>query len=292
MVPAFIPPEIAARHNHKIVRKAVYVAETGFNSRFHLARPHRDAEEILIWRTMEMFLLRARQVDTDGNALPALDYRRADHLQVLLSLWLVMIAIVDFKTWKLREPDHDLAKKSPWPTVWRLAELAGLIPKDRPYDPSNPPPCVERAMATFRNMGLIHFTKQERRLADGKWESTGGALRKLKAKVLARVGGMFGKLIRSQVHFNKKKKAQQEQAELEEENAIELIDAPPPSPPANEEDADAARYANQRTTPGQPAPSEIEAVMRELGTADWAAASLEVRRRHEGRRPARPPPDE
>ncbi|HEU0081867.1 MAG TPA: hypothetical protein VFQ87_03270 [Bradyrhizobium sp.] len=286
-------PAWVRKHRHPIVQAAIVMAEAAFKDRFNLQRSQRDTDGELIRRSLDAFLLRACAPDAEGKGL---NYRRADHLQVLLSMWLVMLGCLDFKTWRLREPDHELAKKSPSPTVWRLAELAEEIPADRPFDPADPPDCVERALRTFRRT-FLYFTKQERTTKDGEWVSTGGALRKLKAKILARFGGKFGRLVRVQQKTNKEQRAQRDQAEAEELTATEEMDRPPPSPSEKEAAAAAAaeRYAHQRTTRGTPSPAEVEAVLAELGIdvatatgADYARAMAEVRRR-EGRAP--PPPD-
>jgi len=253
-----------------------------FNDRFNLRTARRDQHGAILRDALDLVLKRWY----DGADAP-LDYRRADHLQVMLSVWQTIIACVDYRTWEIREPDHQRAKRSPHPSQLRIAELAGLLPPG--YDRTDPPDRVERAFMWLRRIGVISFTKQHREpKPDGSgWQSTGGALRRLKVKVLCFFGGEFAALVMGQDKANKKHAAQRQQREAEFRSAVESMDDTPligrPSPPLPAPEGEGEASAQRYFSRGQPPPDLVEEIMREQG-CDWPEAVAEARRRDRERR--------
>jgi hypothetical protein len=216
----FRVPGFAARHRHPLVVSAIELAREAFSDRFDLRRPVRDRWGNVIREALHMFLCRATgrpATRRDGQPFKSaedLDGRRADHFQTMLSLWVTMIAVADFETWELREPVRELAKTSPHPTMLRLAELADLVPEK--HGLTDAPDNVWRARAELENGGILSFTKEWRvEKEDGSHYSAGGALRRLSHKVLAAVGGPFGREILDQIDATKKKRAQRKQEAAE-----------------------------------------------------------------------------
>jgi hypothetical protein len=265
----FRVPAFAGRHRHEVVIAAVELAREIFSDRFNMRRPVRDRWGNVIREGLHMFLCRPKPVAADE-----LDRRRADHLQTLLALWVTMLAIADFDSWELREPDRELAKASPHPTMLRLAELADLVPAN--HGLSDAPDTVWRARAELERGGILSCTKEWRvEKEDGSHYSAGGALRRLSYKVLAAIGGPFGRLVLGQVDAAKKRRAQRAQEAAEFKRRVDALWQ------------DEARAAAAAAAPSEPTPPptssaediEIDRVHEENPGWPFSRILLEARRR-------------
>lgn len=98
--------------------------------------------------------------------------RRADGMQAACAVWMTLAACCDWLSMEVIDPDGGYL------SVERLAELAELT-IDR----------TERALRLLRTAQVIAFTKQHReKKPDGKFRSTGPALRKLSVGTFRKLG--------------------------------------------------------------------------------------------------------
>lgn len=285
----FRVPAFAARHRGQLVAAAIEVAQKAFLDRFELRRPAHDRWGNVIREPLDMFLMRPRPrppTRKDGAAWRSaaeLEGRRADHLQTLLALWVTTVAVADHETWSLHEPTHELAQKHPYPSMLRLAELADLVPENHGLDDA--PDGVWRARAELEKSGMISFTKELRPKRDGhtcrrghpcapgSHYSAGGAFRRLGRKVLAAIGGKFGRAILDQWAETKRLRAQRAQEAKAFKDQVDALWA---------EEARAAAAAGGPAAPAEissPEDVEIDRVHDENPSWPFSRILAEARRR-------------
>jgi hypothetical protein len=173
-----------------------------FDHRGDLPAPIRNAHGNIIARARPEFLLRPHE----GESAAALEQRRADWMQRLLSTMATAVACLDFRHKVLRNPDFEKPGADPLLSMHRWAVEAGLS-EDEYIDPVNG---IERAVRFLGDVKFISKTVQWReKKADGSIRSTGAALRRINFTYLFHLGGEVERLAR-EVHADNQRKAENE----------------------------------------------------------------------------------
>jgi len=276
-------PHRAAVHNHKVVKAVVQWAARTRDRRGQLTSPIRNDHGNIIWRPRPEFLLRPHA----GESAEALDRRRADWIDRLLSVIVTMVACMDFRTLVVRNPGFEKPGADPMLSLRQLAIEAGL-PEDEYTDPVNG---IERAVRFLNEIGFISKTVQWRvKKPDGTIRSYGAAQRRLSFHYLCDLDSEVERAIR-ETRAALVQKAEDERRAQEEKDAAftaarAAMNAPPPDP-----DADLERIPRLPTdvvvAPPPPPPDPDTALFEivEREHPEWVASNdglkiwAEVRRR-------------
>lgn len=302
---SFRVPAFAARHRHALVKAAIPVAKLIYDHRHSLDRPLRDVHGHTVLPALPHLRLRPLQ----GETTEQLDKRRADFMQGLLSVWLVMLGSISYESKAVLARAHATAP-DPFMSLRELAELAELV--DPKYSTTrkltqadgtsievayrDPGDRVERITRFMRAVGMISETKQHREeKADGRHRATGNGIRRVVFKVACFVfGGRFAQIARDVHGAAMKKKEQRRLAQAEADDQFRAalgsygnrqgldeltIGEPDTSPPA-------AR------APGQPDPVLLDLVHDEHPDWDYPRLAAEARRLEAIGIEVRGPPDD
>lgn len=276
-------PRRAAVHNHKVVKAFVQWADRTFDHRAQLTSPIRNEHGNIIWRPRPEFLLRPHE----GESAEALDRRRADWIERLLSVIVTLAACMDFRTLVVRNPGFEKPGADPMLSLRQLAIEAGL-PEDKYTDPVNG---IERAVRFLNDIGLISKTVQWRaKQPDGTIRSYGAAQRRLSFHYLCDLDPEVERAIR-QTRAALVQKAEDERRAQEEKDAAFTAARAELHAPAPDPNADIERIPrlpeNVVVAPPPPPPDPdgplFDLVEREhpewVASNDFGKIHAEVRRR-------------
>lgn len=182
-----------------------------YHHRRNLAAPIRNEHGNIIARERPEFLLRPHA----GESATALEQRRSDWMQRLLSTIVTAVACLDFRHGHkvLRNPDSfGKPGADPMLSMRRWAVEAGLSEEEY-IDPVNG---IERAVRFLGDLGFISKTVQWRqKKPDGSIRSTGAALRRVNFRWLYHLGGEVERIAR-EVHREETRVAENERRDAEE----------------------------------------------------------------------------
>jgi hypothetical protein len=206
-------PEFVANHGSPVVQALVLWAHDLYNRRHNLRAAGVNGRGEIVFNAWPELLARPQAPAAKGRPprppKPDCQWRRADGMQTYLRVLLVVAACTDFRTMEVWDP------KGGRLSVWRLAELANMSPRFVPVGTptrrwrrgqgwSDPEPSsrnrwrfdrAERGLAVIRTARILGFTQQRReKLPDGRYVSTGAALRKLAVGFFNKVGGFVLKV--------------------------------------------------------------------------------------------------
>jgi hypothetical protein len=235
-----------------------------FDHRASLNAPIRNAHGNIIVRALPELLLRPYA----GESAAALEQRRADWMQRVLSVWVAGIACTDFGSKLLRNPEFEKPGADPLLSMHRWALEAGL-PEDEYKDPVNG---IERAVRFLGHIGFISKTIQCRaKKPDGSIRSYGAARRRVAFKWLYSIGGEVERVAR-ETHAERVRKAENERlAQKEKDDAFTAAAAQLyPDPADADDDAKTIpQFAAPVAEPPPPDPDALLFAIVEREHPDW-----------------------
>lgn len=193
----FRVPAIAARHRHPLVKALIIQCELIYARRDCLDAPYKDVHGKVLLPAMPWLLDRPWLQDKEGTPRK-LSKARADWLQGLLSVWLVIVCTASYRSKAVLSPHHATRGTDPHLPLLELQKLAEVGPEDGYTKPwrwrtlaempevevkvkvEEAGDLVERATWFLRQNQHLFRTKQNREeLADGRHRATGAGVRRI-----------------------------------------------------------------------------------------------------------------
>lgn len=291
---AYLVPPIAANHRDPVVRELVRRLVRLYDCRASLRTSLADVRGDLILPPFPELLQRPPKRSKKGEppppSEPDFDRRRSDGMESIIRTALALAACTDWVTMEALDP------RGGYLGVARLAELADLpltiVPPTEDGDRERKRhDRADRALRALRTAQIVAFTKQHReKLEDGRFTSTGPALRKLAVGLFRKFGGHLLRV------FEKRRKKLKNRREREAPTTGDLRVAATMRDLGRDftaalQPGRAAAIASGR--PGSVPPELLDQVHEEH--PEWTMGELfqEARRRLERGPPAEaPPPDD